>query len=114
MHAQATRKLTPWQKSLSDARRLAKMVLGGDASVAMADHDGGTYRDVIIGHTRDYIVQQIGREAAAVKHAKERFGERRDAFPWPQVGQIVSINYAHSRATVREIREHMRQRELSR
>jgi hypothetical protein len=114
MHAQATRKLTPWQQSLSDARRLAKMVLGGDASVGMADHDGGTYRGVIIGHTRDYIVQQIGREAAAVIHAKERFGERRDAFPWPQVGQIASINYAHSRAVVREIRERSRERELSR
>ena len=114
MHSQATRKLKPWQQSLSDARRLAKMVLGDDDSVVMAEHDGGTYRGVIIGHTRDYIVQQLGREAAAVIHAKERFGEPGNAFSWPQVGQIVSINYAHSRAVVREIRERMRERELSR
>lgn len=114
MHAQATRKLTPWQQALSDARRLAKMVLGNEASVVMAEQGGGTYRGVIIGHTRDYIVQQIGKEAAAVIHAKERFGERGDAFPWPQVGQIASIDYAHSRAAVRDIRERSRERELSR
>jgi hypothetical protein len=114
MHAQPMRKLTPWQQSLSEARRLAKIVLGGGASVAMAEHGSGIYRGVIIGHTRDFIIQQIGRQSAAVIHAKERFDERGDAFPWPTVGQIVSIHYAHARATVREIRERTLEQEISR
>ena len=114
MHAQSIRKLTPWQQSLSEAQRLAKMVLGRAASVAMAEHGDGTYRGMIIGQTRDYIVQQIGSGAQAVIHAKERFDQRGDAFPWPKVDHIVSIRYAHERAIIREIRERIQEQELSR
>jgi len=114
MHAQSTRKLTPWQQSLREAQRLAKMVLGHEASVVMAEDRSGIYRGVIIGQTRDYIVQQIGGQAAAVVHAKERFDQRGGGFPWPKVGQMVSIHYAHARAIVREIRERIHEQGLSR
>jgi len=108
------RKLTAWQQSLSEARQVAKMILGRASSVAMAKHENGIYRGVIIGHTRDYIVQQIGKQAAAVIHSKEAFGGRQGQFPWPEVGQSVSIQYAQARAIVREIREHTYEQELSR
>jgi hypothetical protein len=108
------RKLTPWQKALSEARRLAKLVLGAEASVVMAQHESGIYRGIIIGQTRDYIVQQIGTDAQAVTHPKERFDQRGDAFPWPEVGHIVSIHYAHESAIVGEIRDRFQEQELSR
>jgi hypothetical protein len=114
MHAQSIRKLTPWQQSLSEAQRLAKMVLGRAASVVVAEHGDGTYCGVIIGQTRDYIVQQIGTGARAVIHAKERFDRRGDAFPWPEVGHIVSIHYTHERAIVREVLERVQEQKLSR
>ncbi|HEY7391832.1 MAG TPA: hypothetical protein VH640_25170 [Bryobacteraceae bacterium] len=114
MHAQPIRKLTPWQQSVSEAQRLAKIVLGFEASVVTAEHSSGVYRGMIIGHTRDYIVQQIGRQATAVIHAKERFDKRGETFPWPEVGQMVSIRYEHARAIVREIRERNLERGLSR
>jgi hypothetical protein len=94
-----------WQQSLKEARQAAKMLLGRNAGVSMAEHNSGIYRGVIIAHTRDYIVQQIGRQAAAVIHPKERFGEHEAGFPWPEVGRNFSIQYAHSLAVAREIRE---------
>jgi len=103
-----------WQQSLKEAHKVAKMVLGRAAAVAMAEHNSGVYRGVIIGHTRDYIVQQIGRQAAAVIHSKDRFAERDAEFPWPEVGQTVSIQYSRAQAVARQIRERSHQQELSR
>jgi hypothetical protein len=58
--------LEAWQQSLSEARQIAKMVLGRAASTVVAERNRGIYRSVIIGHTRDYIIQQIGKQAAAI------------------------------------------------
>jgi hypothetical protein len=57
--------LQGWQQSLSEAHQIAKMVLGRAASTVVAERNSGVYRGVIIGHTRDYIIQQIGEQAAA-------------------------------------------------
>jgi hypothetical protein len=121
MHAQLIPKtaakeavLEAWQQSLREARRVAKMMLGHGASVAMAEHNSGIYRGVIIGHTRDYIIQQIGKQAAAVIHSKDMFHAPDHEFPWPEVGRAFSIHYARSHAVAREIRERLREAGLSR
>ena len=114
MQAQPVQKLTPWQQSLSDARQVAKMVLGREASVTMAEHNSGIYRGMIIGHTRDYIIQQIGKQAAAVLHPKDLFRAADHEFPWPAVGRAFSIHYSQSHAVAREIRERLREHGLSR
>ena len=106
--------LTPWQQSLTEARRVAKMVLGRAASITMAQQNSGVYRGVIIGHTRDYIIQQLGKQAAAVIHSKDLFQAAGHQFPWPEVGQAVSIRYSRSQAVAREIRERLREHGLSR
>jgi hypothetical protein len=46
--------------------QIAKMVPGRAASTVMAERNSGIYRDVIVGHTRDYIIQRIGKQPAAV------------------------------------------------
>ena len=104
----------PWRQSLSEAYRLAKMVLGSAASTVMPERNSGIYRGVIIGHTRDYIIQQIGRKAAAVIHPKELFNASEHEFPWPKVGRAFSIHYSRSQAVAREIREKLREAGLSR
>lgn len=106
--------LKPWQQSLSEARQVVKMVLGHKASTLLAEGNSGIYRGVIIGHTRDYIVQQIGRQAAAVIHSKDLFHAPDCEFPWPQVGRSFSIRYSRSQAVAREIRERLREHGLSR
>jgi hypothetical protein len=73
MQTPPSRKLTPRQESLREARQVAKMALRQETSTVMAEHNSGIYRGVIIGHTRDYIVQQIGKQAAAVIHSKNLF-----------------------------------------
>lgn len=114
MPTQPIRKLAHWQGSLNEARQVAKMALGQEASTVIAERNSGIYRGVIIGHTRDYIVQQIGKQAAAVIHAKDLFAAPEAGFPWPEVGHAVSIHYSGSHAIVREIRERVREQEVSR
>jgi len=80
----------------------------------MAEHNSGIYRGVIIGHTRDYIIQQVGKQAAAVIHSKDLFSTPEQEFPWPEVGRAFSIHYSRSHAVVREIRERLREYGLSR
>ena len=104
----------PWQQSLSEARRVAKMVLGRAASTVVAERNSGIYRGIIIGHTRDYIVQQIGKQAAAVFHSKNLFHTPDHEFPWPEVGRAFSIHYSRSCAVAREIRARLREQGLSR
>jgi hypothetical protein len=108
--------LEPWQQSLLEARAVAKMTLGQEASVKVAERHSGIYRGLIIGHTRDHVIQQIGNRATAVIHAKDRFPapQHLNQFPWPEVGHHVSIHYSHSRAVAREIRERAREQERSR
>jgi hypothetical protein len=106
--------LAPWQEALSEARQIAKMVLGKAASIVVAERNSGIYRGVIIGHTSDYIIQQIGRQAAAVIHSKNLFHARDGGFPWPEVGRAFSIHYSRSHAVARAIRERLREQELSR
>jgi hypothetical protein len=119
MHAQPIRKiparsavLEPWQQSLSDARHLAKTVLGSAASAVMAERHSGIYRGVIIGDTPDYIIQQIGRQPNAVIHSKDLFHAPGEDFP--EVGRAFSIHYSRSHAIAREIRERLREEERSR
>lgn len=121
MHAQPIPKtpvkgaiLETWQQSLREARQIAKMVLGQESSVRVAEHNSGIYRGVIIGHTRDYIVQQIGKQAAAVLHSKDLFPMPHHEFPWPEVGRAFSIHYSRSYAVAREIRERLREHGLIR
>src|SRR5277367_4205135 len=77
--------LAPWQQSLLEARAVAKMALGRESGVKVAERHSGIYRGLIIGHTRDHVIQQIGNRAAAVIHAKDRFPapEHPHQFPWP-------------------------------
>jgi hypothetical protein len=104
--------LEPWQQSLSDARHIAKTVLGRGASTVVAERHSGIYRGAIIGHTRDYIIQQIGRQPNAVIHSKDLFhAPDRDL---PEVGRAFSIHYSRSHAVAREIRERLREEERSR
>ena len=105
---------TQWQQSLREAHEIAKMVLGHAAFTTMAERQSGIYRGVIIGHTRDYIIQQIGRRAAAVIHSKDVFQAPDQEFPWPEVGRTFSIHYSQARAVAREIRERLREHGLSR
>jgi hypothetical protein len=114
MQTPPSRKLARWQESLREARQVAKMALGQETSTEMAERNGGIYRGVIIGHTRDYIVQQIGKQAAAVIHSKNLFHAPAAEFPWPEVGYAVSIHYAGSHAIARDIRERVREQGLSR
>ena len=114
MQTPPSRKLAPWQESLREARQVAKMALGQETSTVMAERNSGIYRGVIIGHTRDYIVQQIGKQAAAVIHSKNLFHAPAAEFPWPEVGHAVSIHYSGSHAIAREIRERMREQGVSR
>jgi hypothetical protein len=79
--------LEPWQQSLSDA---------------------------IIGHTRDYVIQQIGKQPNAVIHAKDLFRAPNREFPWPEVGRAFSIHYSRAQAIAREIRERLREEGRSR
>jgi hypothetical protein len=106
--------LEPWQQALSDARQVAKMALGDAASSVVAERHGDNYRGMIIGHTHDYIIQQIGRQAAAVIHSKDLFHTPDRGFPWPEVGRTYVIRYSRSQAIVREIRERLREQEVSR
>src|ERR1700691_446948 len=106
--------LQGWQQSLSEAHQIAKMVRGRAASTVVAERNSGIYRGVIIGHTRDYIVQQIGKQPAAVIHSKNLFHAPAAEFPWPEVGHAVSIHYSSSHAIAREIRERVREQGLSR
>jgi len=85
------------------------MVLGQAATTIIAERHSGIYRGVIIGHTRDHIIQQIGKQAAAVIHSKDLFPIRDQKFPWPQVGRAFSIHYSQSRAVAREVRERLRE-----
>src|SRR5580704_13003431 len=114
MQTPPSRKLARWQESLREARQVAKMALGQETSTEMAERNGGIYRGVIIGHTRDYIVQQIGRQAAAVIHSKDLFQSPDREFPWPEVGRRFSIHYSRSHAIAREIREKLREHGLTR
>lgn len=106
--------LKPWQQSLNEARQIAKMVLGQKASTFVAERNSGVYHGVIIGHTRNYIVQQIGKQAAAVIHSKDLFHSPDHEFPWPEVGRAFSIRYSRSQAVAQEIRERLREYGLSR
>ena len=106
--------LAPWQQALSEARQVAKMVLGRAASVVVAERNSGVYCGVIIGHTSNYIIQQIGRHAAAVIHAKDLFHVQDRGFPWPEVGHVFSIHYSRSRAVAREMRGRVREQGLGR
>jgi hypothetical protein len=103
--------LAPWQQSLLEARAVAKMALGRQAGVQVAERNSGIYRGRIIGHTRDHVIQQIGNRAAAVIHAKDRFPAppHPHQFPWPEVGHHVSIHYSQSRAVAREMRARERE-----
>ena len=121
MQAQAFRKipakaapLEAWQQALSDARRLVKTVLGRAASTIVAERHSGIYRGVVIGHTRDYIIQQIGKQPGAVLHFKDLFRAPNREGPWPDVGRAFSINYARSQAVAQEIRRRLRAEERSR
>ena len=114
MQTQPSRKSVSRQQSLSDARQIAKMVLGREAAVTMAEYNSSVYRGVIIGHTRDYIIQQIGKQAAAIIHSKDLLRAPDHEFPWPGVGRAFSIHYARSHAITRETRERLREHGLSR
>ena len=114
MQTPPSRKLAPRQESLRQAHQVAKMALGQETSTVMAERSSGIYRGVIIGHTRDYIVQQIANPAAAAIHSKHLFRASEAEFPWPEVGHAVSIHYSGSHAIAREIRERAREQGLSR
>jgi hypothetical protein len=104
--------LEPWQQSLSDARHIAKTVLGRAASTVVAERHSGIYRGVIIGQTSDHIIQQIGKQPNAVIHSKDLFHTQdRDL---PEVGRAFSIHYSRSHAIAREIRERLREEGRSR
>ena len=104
--------LEPWQRSLSDARDIAKTVLGPAAFTVVAERHSGIYRGVVIGDTPDYIIQQIGKQPNAVIHSKDLFPAPDRVFP--EVGRAFSIHYSRSHAVAREIRDRLREEVRSR
>lgn len=106
--------LESWQRSLRDARQIVKAVLGHDAAATVAEHHSGIYRGLIIGQTRDYVIQQIGNQLSAVIHAKNRFYAANRESPWPEVGHAFSIHYSRSHAIAREVRDRPREQERNR
>ena len=87
-------------------------MLGRAAATVVAERQSGIYRGVIIGHTRDYVIQQIGRQPNAVIHSKDLFNAPDRDFP--EVGRAFSIHYSRSHAVAREIREKLREAGRSR
>lgn len=93
--------------SLSAARAITAEALGDSASMFAALTDSGTYRGVILGETEQHIVQRQSAKSS-VLHSKESFDGM------PNMGANVVINYSNEKATVREIRDRAKTKELGR
>lgn len=93
--------------SFSAARAITAEALGDSASMFAALTDSGTYRGVILGETEQHIVQRQSAKSS-VLHSKESFDGH------PEMGANVVINYSNEKATVREIRDRAKTKELGR
>jgi hypothetical protein len=103
----AASRVTSGEKSFQTARALMTERLGVAVALSAAVTEGGRYRGSIIGETDDLVVQQVNSRTA-VAHSKDLLDHA------PQIGQRVSIAYAESRATVREVKERAKAQELAR
>ena len=94
-------------ESVKAAESLAVKTLGGTARLLPAQIQGGIYRGPIVGETAYHVIQRQSVHSC-IAHLKELLD------PQPEVGKLVSIQYAHARGTVREVRAHAKTAELSR
>lgn len=97
----------PVAESLRSAHSITKQALGDSAKTLAAHTESGNYRGAIIGETDHHIVQRQSGNAA-VAHPKELLDHQ------PETGQVVRINYSNERGTVREFRERLKAKEISR
>ena len=93
--------------SLSAAREITSKAMGDSALMFTALTDSGTYRGVILGETEQHIVQRQST-LSSVLHRKESLDGQ------PETGANVIIQYSNEKASVRELRDRVKAKELSR
>jgi antirestriction protein ArdC len=93
--------------SFSAAKGVTTAALGDKARTYTAQTESGTYAGKIIGETEHHIVQRLsGRSAVA--HIRDLVN------PVPRPGDNISIVYENGHGSLREIRDRMKTREMTR
>ncbi len=95
------------ENSVSAAREITSKAMGDSALMFTALTDSGTYRGVILGETEQHIVQRQST-LSSVLHRKESLDGQ------PETGANVIIQYSNEKASVRELRDRVKTKELSR
>ena len=93
--------------SFAAAKSLTAEKLGDSARMFAAETQSGNYRGEIIGETELHVVQKLSPRSA-VAHMKQLLE------PAPKIGENVGIGYANNEASVKELRELSRSKELVR
>jgi hypothetical protein len=94
-------------ESLTAAEFLAARALGDTAQLLPAQIQSGIYRGPIVGETAFHVVQRQSAHSC-IAHVKGILDRQ------PQVGELVRIQYAHAKGTVRSCREPAKIQELGR
>jgi len=93
--------------SLRAAASVTDRVLGNTAQLLPAQIHSGIYRGPIVGETADHLVQRQSAHSC-IAHVKGLLDRQ------PQVGELVRIQYAHAKGTVRQCHEPAKTQELGR
>ncbi len=93
--------------SFAAAKSVTAEKLGDSARTFAAETQSGNYRGEIIGETELHVVQKLSPRSA-VAHMKQLLE------PAPKIGESVGIGYANNEASVKELRERSRSKELVR
>ena len=94
-------------ESLTAAESLTVRALGNTAQMLPAQIQSGTYRGPIVGETAYHLVQQQSAHSC-IAHFKGLLDRQ------PRVGEVVRIQYAHAKGTVRTCHEPAKSQELGR
>jgi len=94
-------------ESLTAAESLTVRALGNTAQMLPAQIQSGIYRGPIVGETAYHLVQQQSAHSC-IAHFKGLLDRQ------PQVGELVRIQYAQAKGTVRACREPAKSQELGR
>ena len=86
-------------ESFAAAQSITAQSLGKSARMLTAQTESGVYRGVILSETACHLIQRQSAHStvAHVKHFPAKYGQ-------PRVGDHVSIHYANSKGTVRQVR----------